>query len=262
MSEEIKKNYNEESIEDLSQIDGVRLRPQSIGFEGHSHIFTEQLGNAIDEVKEGYGKEIIVTKYTDNSISVRDFGRSIPLDFNNKTQKYNWETIFQKMWGGGKYSNNSSKANYKNSLGTNGAGNFGSAMTSRFLEVWSYKGSECHNIRFEEGRVVKEFNKYKDKTTTGTKIHFIPDVKCYGEEVIEDEFIITMLKQQSIVNGGVKFIYDNNTKNEIKEFYYENGIIDYIKEISKDKNFTDIYTFSGNTHIKANPQDFDADYSI
>jgi DNA gyrase subunit B len=258
----IKNSYNEESIEELSQIEGARFRPQSIGFESHSHIFTEQLANAIDEAREGFGKVIEVIKYDDDSISVRDYGRSIPLDYNPKTQKYNWKTIFLTMWGGGKYSNNKDKANYKKSLGTNGAGNFGSATTSQFFEVWSYKGNECQNIRFEEGKIAKEFNKYNDNIIKGTKTHFKPDIKCYGENIIDDDFIETMVQKQSIINGGIKFIYINNKNNSTKEYYYENGILDYIKEINQNKEFTPIYKFKGECFIPSNPEDFEADYEI
>lgn len=263
LAEEIKEStYSEESIEELSQIEGARFRPQSIGFESLNHIFTEQLANSIDEAREGYGEIIEVIKYIDNSISVRDYGRSIPLDLNPKTGKYNWKTIFLTMWGGGKYSNGKAKANYKKSLGTNGAGNFGSATTSQFFEVWSYKGNECQNIRFEEGKIVKEFNKYKDVTPRGTKTHFKPDIKCYGDNVISNEFIESMMKRQSIINGGIKFIFKDESENYRKEFYYENGLQDYIKEISQGSEFTGFYKFKGETFIESKPEDFEADYEI
>ena len=119
------KNYGNESISALKGADRVRKRPAVIfgsdGIEGCQHSAFEILSNSIDEAREGFGHEIIVTLFEDHSIEVEDFGRGIPVDFNKNEDKFNWELVFCELYAGGKY-NNSSAQNYEYSLGLNGLG--------------------------------------------------------------------------------------------------------------------------------------------
>ena len=107
-----KKNteYGNESISKLEGPDRVRKRPGVIfgsdGIDGCQHSAFEIISNSIDEAREGYGKKIIITLYSDNSIEVQDFGRGAPVDFNNKEQCYNWELLFCELYAGGKYNTN------------------------------------------------------------------------------------------------------------------------------------------------------------
>ena len=104
------KAYGNESISSLKGADRVRLRPAVIfgsdGLEGCEHAVFEILSNAIDEAREGYGRQILVTRYEDHSIEVEDFGRGCPVDWNEKEGKYNWELVFCELYAGGKYQNN------------------------------------------------------------------------------------------------------------------------------------------------------------
>lgn len=106
-----KREYTEQSISSLKGADRVRKRPAVIfgsdGLEGCEHSFFEILSNAIDEYREGYGKQINVTVYKDKSITVEDFGRGVPLDWNENEGKYNWELVFCELYAGGKYQNTS-----------------------------------------------------------------------------------------------------------------------------------------------------------
>ena len=109
------KGYGNESISSLKGADRVRKRPGVIfgsnGLDGCEHAVFEILSNSIDEAKEGFGTVIEVTKFKDNSIEVCDHGRGIPLDYNPKEEKYNWELVFCELYAGGKYDNQSG-ANY------------------------------------------------------------------------------------------------------------------------------------------------------
>ena len=102
-----KPQYNDESITSLKGADRVRKRPAVIfgsdGIEGCQHSVFEILSNSIDEAREGYGKEIVLTAYNDGSIEIEDHGRGIPVDYNKAEEEYNWKLLFCEMYAGGKY---------------------------------------------------------------------------------------------------------------------------------------------------------------
>ena len=110
------KTYGNESISALHGAERVRLRPGVIfgsdGLDGCEQAFFEILSNSIDEAREGYGKEIEVTVYLNHSICVKDHGRGIPIEFNEKEQRFNWELVFCELYAGGKF-NNGARSNYK-----------------------------------------------------------------------------------------------------------------------------------------------------
>ena len=103
-------NYNNESITSLKGADRVRLRPGVIfgsdGLDGCEHAFFEILSNSIDEAREGFGRKIDIVRYKDHSILVKDYGRGIPVDYNPKEERFNWELVFCELYAGGKYKNN------------------------------------------------------------------------------------------------------------------------------------------------------------
>lgn len=246
-------NYNSDSIDSLGILGGVREKPASIGLESHNHTFVEILANSIDEYREGYGDKIIVTRHIDNSISIQDFGRSVPMDKNTKGE-YAYNKVFNELWSGGKYNNNKKnkdgKKNYKYSLGTNGCGATGTNYCSDFLECTAIApNNNKYYVRYEKGIMVTELDKSKHKEEyTGTLIHWLPSQECFrGLSIIDDDFIKSILQQQSIVNANLRFIYNNEIINDSTEYYYENGIKDYIKEISNNKNISDIISFSVET---------------
>ena len=117
--------YDNESITSLKGADRVRKRPGVIfgsdGLEGCEHSIFEILSNSIDEARGGFGDKIIVKKYKDESYSVEDFGRGIPVDFNQKEDRYNWELLFTELYAGGKY-DGTGDGNYEYALGLNGLG--------------------------------------------------------------------------------------------------------------------------------------------
>ena len=125
MAKKTLQDYGNESISSLKGADRVRKRPGVIfgsdGLDGCQHAMFEILSNSIDEAREGYGNKIIITHWLDHSIEVEDFGRGIPVDFNPKENRYNWELVFCELYAGGKYSAGE-EGNYEYSLGLNGLG--------------------------------------------------------------------------------------------------------------------------------------------
>jgi len=248
--------YNPDSLDSLGILGGVRAKPASIGMENHQHGFLEILGNSLDESRGGYGSKIIITKHKDNSITIQDFGRSVPMDKNSKGE-YAYKKVFDELWSGGKYNNNQSNGNYIYSLGTNGIGCTGTNYTSDFLEATAISNKGCqYYIRYENGVLQGQLEKTKhDLDYTGTIIHWLPSKEVFrGESNIDSSFIEKILKQQSIVNAGLQFEFINEINDTVLTFYYENGVLDYIKEINDDKNISDIIQFKTEATGKDNEE--------
>ena len=178
-----KKNYGNESITALKGADRVRKRPGVIfgsdGIEGCEHSVFEIISNSIDEAKEGYGKVIEVTRFTDNSVEVKDYGRGIPLDWNPKEEKYNWELVFCELYAGGKYDKGESES-YLYSLGLNGLGLCATQYSAEYMDVTVCRDGYEHKLYFEKGENVgglyKEEKKYR---STGYKQPFISKLVHY-----------------------------------------------------------------------------------
>ncbi len=232
-----KQNYTNESISSLKGADRVRKRPGVIfgsdGIEGCCHSVFEILSNSIDEAREGFGDKIIITKYYDKSIEIEDFGRGIPVDFNQKENRYNWELLFCELYAGGKYDNNSG-VNYEYSLGLNGLGLCATQYAAEYMDVEIYSNNTKYSLHFKEGEIVgKLMQEPADRKQTGTKIHWKPDLKVFTEIDVACEYFLDLLKKQAIVNAHLKFIFKNQTEKgnfETYNFCYENGIIDYVAE--------------------------------
>lgn len=243
--------YGNDSISSLKGADRVRLRPAVIfgsdGLEGCQHSVFEILSNSIDEAREGFGKEIEVVRFKDKSILIKDEGRGIPLDFNTKEQRYNWELVFCELYAGGKYKNNSGE-NYEFSLGLNGLGSCATQYSSEYMDVTVYRDGFRYDLHFEKGENIGGLKKEKCKyEKTGTIIKWKPDLDVFTDINIPLEYFQTVLKKQAVVNAGLRFkLYDEESDAHF-EYCYENGIVDYIKEINQDKGFTDIQFFETST---------------
>jgi len=238
----MKKQYNNQSITALKGADRVRKRPAVIfgsdGLEGCEHSVFEILSNALDEAREGYGDHIHITAFRDHSIRIEDFGRGVPLDWNENEKKYNWELVYCELYAGGKYNNNDEDAAYEYSLGLNGLGACATQYSSAYFHVQSYNGEEVGEISFEKGEPSSEYTKKKlsrSQRRTGTVIHWLPDLEVFTEINIPKEYYTDMLRRQSVVNPGIRLVlhWENADGSfEESEYYYENGIQDYIAEVA------------------------------
>ena len=238
-------SYNNESITSLKGADRVRMRPGVIfgsdGIDGCEHSVFEILSNSIDEAREGFGNVIEVTKFKDNSIMVRDYGRGIPVDFNPKEGRFNWELVFCELYAGGKYKNNSGE-NYEYSLGLNGLGTCATQYSSEYMDAQVIRDGFKYSLHFEKGENVGGLKKEPTSSSkTGTTIKWRPDIEVFTDISIPKEYFFDVLKKQAIVNAGLKFIFKDEESGETTEFVYENGIKDYIAELNGDNGFTDVY---------------------
>lgn len=243
--------YGNDSISLLKGADRVRLRPSVIfgsdGLSGCQHAFFEILANSIDEAREGFGNKIEVTLFRDHSIEVRDYGRGIPLDYNEKEKRYNWELVFCELYAGGKYENNTGE-NYEFSLGLNGLGSCATQYSSEYMDVTVYRDGFRYDLHFEKGNNIGGMKKEKcDKGYTGTIIKWKPDIEVFTDIRIPITYFQDTLKKQAVVNAGLTFILKDEFEDKTYEYCYENGIIDYIKEISNNKNFSSIQFFETET---------------
>ena len=241
------KEYGNESIKKLKGADRVRKRPAVIfgsdGLDGCEHSVFEIISNSIDEAREGYGKKIVVTRFLDHSVEVQDFGRGIPVDYNNREKCYNWELVFCDLYAGGKYDTNDG-GSYEYSLGLNGLGLCATQYASEYMEAEVHSGGFCYELQFKAGKINGEMKKMPyDKKDTGTRIKWRPDLKVFTDIAIPLEYFQEILKRQSVVNPGIKFILKNQlteTKFETFEYVYDNGIVDYVNEFVGDDGLTTV----------------------
>ncbi len=245
-----KASYGDQSIKSLKGAERVRKRPAVIfgsdDLIGCQHSFIEILANSVDEAREGYGEKIIVKKYLDLSVEVEDFGRGVPLGYNEKEKRWNWELVFCELYAGGKYDNNEGNAAYEFSLGLNGLGATATQYSSEYMSVKSYNGKTVSEMNFKEGEPkgklkVSDIEIKPGAKRTGTIIRWRPDLKVFKEIDIPTDFFEKTLQRQAFVNAGIKFVFENETsygKFEKHEFYYERGIADYIAEITEGETLT------------------------
>ena len=246
--------YGNESISQLKGADRVRKRPGVIfgsdGLDGCQHAVFEILSNSIDEAREGYGNYITLTRYADKSIEVEDFGRGCPLDWNANEKRFNWELVFCELYAGGKYANNEGE-NYEYSLGLNGLGSCATQYASEYMDVTVWRDGNKYELHFKKGKVIGKKGQEltispADRKKTGTTIKWRPDLEVFTDIDIPEEFFKDVLHRQAVVNAGITFRFRNQNGNkfEVTDYVYENGILDYVKEIAAENPLTTPYFIS------------------
>lgn len=230
-----KQEYGNDSISSLKGADRVRKRPAVIfgsdGVEGCAHSIFEILSNSIDEAREGYGEKILLTRFADGSIQVEDFGRGIPVDYNPKEQRYNWELVFCEMYAGGKYS--AGEDNYEYSLGLNGLGLCATQYASEWMTADIYRDGFHYHLDFKQGEPAGEMIKEPFKgRRTGSIIRWKPDTQVFTDVNVPTEYFTDTMKRQAVVNAGLDLIFVDQTgpEKQTTEFRYEKGIEDYVNE--------------------------------
>ncbi len=251
-----KPEYNNESIKTLKDEQRVRQKPAVIfgsdGIDGCEHAVFEIVSNSVDEAREGYGNKIVVTRFEDNSVEVQDFGRGIPVDYNNAEGRYNWELVFCELYASGKYDNGSG-GNYEYSLGTNGLGLCATQYASEYMEAEIHTGGFRYLLNFKKGKPDGKMQKEEySKRDTGSRIKWRPDLEVFTDISIPLEYFQDMMKHQSVVNAGVRFILKNQVGKSFEtfEYYYENGIEDYVAEKVGENSLTTIQSWRNETECR------------
>ena len=195
-------NYDDSSIGQLIGADRIRTRPASMlgssSLDGAKHGFTEIYGNSLDEHSAGFGKQLDIKYYKDASVSVRDYGRGVPLGWNNneKIRNWNWHTIYNELYAGGKYETNqealskikdwsnfdATQFSYLYSVGLNGLGAASTQYTSEYFVVKSYRDGKCTSRSFERGIPLVNGKPFDMFTATQEEIESIPEEICDTDE--------------------------------------------------------------------------------
>ncbi len=243
--------YGNESISALKGADRVRKRPGVIfgsdGLEGCEHSVFEILSNSIDEAREGHGDLITLTSFEDGSIQVEDFGRGCPVDWNPVENRFNWELVFCELYAGGKYKNDAG-GDYEYSLGLNGLGSCATQYSSEYMDVTVWRDGKKYSLHFEKGENVGGLKSepFSGKRT-GSLMRWKPDREVFTDTNIPPEYFEDVLKKQSVVNAGLKFVFrqEKNGKFTEREFLYENGITDYVAELAGEGALTEPFFIEG-----------------
>ena len=240
-----KKAYGNDSISALKGADRVRKRPGVIfgsdGLEGCEHAVFEIMSNSIDEAREGHGTLITVTRFADGSVQVEDQGRGCPVDWNEKEQKYNWELVFCELYAGGKYDSGGDDS-YEYSLGLNGLGSCATQYASEYMDVTVWREGKKYSLHFEKGENIGGLTSQNSDRgkKTGTIIRWKPDLAVFTDISIPVDYYLDVMKRQAVVNAGVTFRLRNQVdgKFEVTDFQYDNGIADYVAELSGEDALT------------------------
>jgi len=235
MAEEvIKEEYGDDNIKVLEGLSPVRKRPGmyigGTGIDGLHHMIWEVVDNSADEALAGYGDTIEVERKEDHSISVRDYGRGIPVGINKTTGLSTVETVLTVLHAGGKFDANS----YKVSGGLHGVGVSVVTALSLYIQAEVCRDKKLHRLRIEDGgtNIVEPLHEVGKCKETGTRISFKPDPAIFKESVeFDDEMIKTRLRRSSFLTPKVKYVYIYPTQEgekETVEYYSENGLPDYL----------------------------------
>ncbi len=264
MARKKQQAYGNDSITTLKGAERVRKRPSVIfgsdGLDGCEHSVFEILSNSIDEAREGHGKKIIVTRFSNGAIEVEDHGRGIPVDFNEKEQRYNWELVFCEMYAGGKYGNNEGES-YEFSLGMNGLGLCSTQYSSEYMDVDIRRDGMRYTLHFEKGENVGGLKKEPySKKDTGTKITWKPDLEVFTDVNIPPEYFLDVMKRQAIVNAGVEFVFRNQNGRSFDTtvFQYMNGVSDHVAELVGEDGLTGVQHWT--TEVKTRDRDDKPEY--
>lgn len=244
-----KKEYNNESISQLKGAERVRNIPSVIfgsdGLEGCEHSIFEILSNSLDEARQGYGNKIVITRFADNSIEIEDFGRGVPVDYNTKEERFNWELVFCELYAGGKYNKDSGES-YEYSLGLNGLGLCSTQYASEYMDAVIKRDGFKYSLHFEKGEniggLVKEPYSKKD---TGTLIRWKPDASVFTDINVPLSYYLDTVKRQAIINAGITFIINDKESGEKYEFCYEEGIAEYARDVVGDDPLAPVRVWQG-----------------
>ncbi len=240
MEEQVKTeetSYNADQIQVLEGLEAVRKRPGmyigSTSEKGLHHLVWEIVDNSIDEALAGYCDHIQVIVEKDNSITVKDNGRGIPVDIQKKTGKPAVEVIMTVLHAGGKFGG----GGYKVSGGLHGVGASVVNALSTNLEVSVHRDGKIHQMKFERGKPVEELKVIGETDYTGTTTHFKPDPEIFTETTTYDlDTLVQRVRELAFLNKGIRIsIQDKRTDEEPISFHYEGGISEYVEYINRNK---------------------------
>ncbi len=239
-------SYSADDIHILQGLEGVRKRPAmyigSTNANGLHHLVWEILDNSIDEALAGYGNRITITIHKDGSVSVSDEGRGIPVGINKETGKPAVEIVFSELHAGGKFNS----AVYKTSAGLHGVGAAVTNALSEWVDVTVYINGKSYHLRFEDGgKLITPLEVTGNTKKHGTTVRFKPDKRIFSTVDFKRETIAGRLKESAFLMKGVHFVLLDERVGETQEFFYEDGLVEYVNSINSNKRpLTPVIFFS------------------
>ncbi len=232
------KDYGADQIQILEGLEAVRKRPGmyigSTSSRGLHHLVYEIVDNAVDEALAGYCDTIDVSINPDNSITVIDNGRGIPVEINKKKGISTVEVVFTILHAGGKFGG----GGYKVSGGLHGVGASVVNALSEWLEVVVELDGKKYEQRYERGKVVKPLQVVDESDRTGTTVTFLPDRQIFEETVYDYDILKQRLREMAFLTKGLKIILRDKREDveKVRDFHYEGGIKEYVQYLNKHKN--------------------------
>ena len=231
------KSYNAEEIKLLEGLEAVRKRPSmyigNTDIAGLHHLIYELVDNSIDEALAGYCKNISVTVHVDDSVTVEDDGRGIPVDIHAQTGMTAVELVLTKLHAGGKFDNSA----YKVSGGLHGVGVSVVNALTEFMEIEIRRDGKVYTQRYERGNKVSELTIVGKTGRTGTLIRCKPDPEIFEHTSFNFDIITRRLRELAFLNSGIKIVVeDERNGGKKREFLYEGGIRSFVEYLGKNKS--------------------------
>ncbi len=229
-------SYNADNIKILEGLEAVRKRPSmyigNVDVEGLHHLVYEVVDNSIDEAMAGFCDTIRVIIHTDNSVSVEDNGRGIPVGMHEKENVPAVEVVLSKLHAGGKFDRDS----YKVSGGLHGVGISVVNALSSFLEVEIYTNGKIYHQTYSKGKKTCELTVIGQTDKQGTKIHFSPDTTIMNSNNFSYSILSRRLRELAFLNKGVRIILEDERSDEKNEFHYEGGLASFVEYLNRRHN--------------------------
>lgn len=241
---EKKTNYDASAIQVLEGLQAVRKRPGmyigGTGIEGLHHLIWEVVDNSIDEAMAGYCSEIVVTVHKDNSVSVKDNGRGIPVEKHKQTGVSALETVLTVLHAGGKFGG----GGYKVSGGLHGVGVSVVNALSSYVRAEVRRDGKTYVQEYKEGgKPASKLKSVGPASDTGTTITFMPDVTIFESIEFEYERILDRLRQQAYLTKGIHIKLLDERTNQQYSYYFEGGIRSYVEHLNHNKEVINKNTF-------------------
>jgi len=229
-------NYGAQQIQVLEGLEAVRKRPGmyigSTSARGLHHLVYEVVDNSIDEALAGFCTKVEVTIHQDNSITVVDNGRGIPVDMMDEQGKPAVEVVLTILHAGGKFGGEG----YKVSGGLHGVGVSVVNALSEFMRVEVKRNGKVHQIQFERGITVQNLKVIGDTEETGTKVFFKPDSDIFEETEYSFDTLKSRLRELAFLNRSLSIVLNDERTEEKEEFFYEGGISSFVEHLNKSRD--------------------------
>ncbi len=231
------EQYTAEQIKILDGLAAVRKRPAmyigNTGIEGLHHLVHELVDNSIDEALAGYCHRIDVVIHIDNSVTVRDDGRGIPVDLHEKENRPAVEVVMTKLHSGGKFDNRS----YKISGGLHGVGLSVVNALSEFVDLEIRRDGKVYHQIYERGEIKTKLQVTGKTKNTGTQIRFKPDSQIFETLSFGFDILSQRLRELAFLNKGLSISIEDERSEKRHDFFYKGGIISFIEYMNKNKNY-------------------------